>query len=257
MIDIHCHPLPGVDDGAKTVDEAAEMCRMAASDGITHIVATPHCNYDYPFRPDVNQEKLSELQAVVGQEPRLLLGCDFHLSYDNIREVTKDRGSFTVNRTRYLLVEFEDQFIPENMDHVFYDLQVAGLVPILTHPERNPVLQRKPEMVYQWVTRGCLVQVTAQSLTGRFGSTAMRLSETWLARNLVHFFASDAHDTRRRPPLLSMCYDRVTAQKGKSEAERLLQCNPAAVIEDKPLPLGPEPLAPQPTKSWFSWLRRS
>jgi protein-tyrosine phosphatase len=257
MIDIHCHPLPGVDDGAKTVDEAVEMCRMAASDGITHLVATPHCNYDYPFQPDVNQEKLSELQTAVGQEPKLLLGCDFHLSYDNIREVIADRGSFTVNRTRYLLVEFEDQFIPENMDHVFYDLQVAGLVPILTHPERNPVLQRKPEMVYQWVTRGCLVQVTAQSLTGRFGSTATRLSEMWLARNLVHFFASDAHDTRRRPPLLSMCYDRVAAQKGKNEAERLLRCNPAAVIEDKPLPLGPEPLAPLPTKRWFSWLRRS
>ncbi len=257
MIDIHCHPLPGVDDGAKTADEAVEMCRMAASDGITHIVATPHCNYDYPFQPNVNQEKLSELQAAVGQEPKLLLGCDFHLSYDNIREVIKDRGSFTINRTRYLLVEFEDQFIPENMDHVFYDLQVAGLVPILTHPERNPVLQRKPEMVYQWVTHGCLVQVTAQSLTGRFGSTAKRLSEMWLARNLVHFFASDAHDTRRRPPLLSTCYDRVAAQKGESEAERLLRRNPAAVIEDKPLPLGPEPLAPQPTKRWFSWLRRS
>jgi len=257
MIDIHCHPLPGVDDGAKTMDEAAEMCRMAASDGITHIVATPHCNYDYPFRPDVNQQKLRELQAAVGQEPKLLLGCDFHLSYDNIREVIADRGSFTVNRTRYLLVEFEDQFIPENMDHVFYDLQVAGLVPILTHPERNAVLQRKPEMVYQWVTRGCLVQVTAQSLTGRFGSTAARLSEMWLARNLVHFFASDAHDTRRRPPLLSMCYDRVAALKGKSEADRLLRRNPAAVIEDKQLPLGPEPLAPEPTKRWFSWLRRS
>jgi len=257
MIDIHCHPLPGVDDGAKTVDEAAEMCRMAASDGITHIVATPHCNYDYPFRPEVNQEKLRELQAAVGQEPKLLLGCDFHLSYDNIREVIADRGSFTVNRTRYLLVEFEDQFIPDNMDHVFYDLQVAGLVPILTHPERNPVLQRKPEMVYQWVTHGCLVQLTGQSLTGRFGSTAARLSEMWLARNLVHFFASDAHDTRRRPPLLSLCYDRVAARKGRSEAERLLRYNPAAVIEDKPLPLGPEPHALQPTKSWFSWLRRS
>jgi len=155
-----------------------------------------------------------------------------------------------------VLVEFDDQFIPENMDRVFYDLQVAGLVPILTHPERNPVLRRKPEMVYQWVTRGCLVQITAQSLSGGFGSTARRLSETWLARNLVHFFASDAHDTRRRPPLLSPCYDRIAAEKGKDEAERLLQRNPGAVIEDKPLPLGPEPLAPQPPKTWFSWFRR-
>jgi len=257
MIDIHCHPLPSVDDGAKTLEEAVDMCRMAASDGITHVVATPHCNYDYPFQPDVNQEKLRELQAAVGEEPKLLLGCDFHLSYDNIREVTNDRGSFTINRTRYLLVEFDDQFVPENMDHVFYDLQVAGLVPILTHPERNPVLQRKPEMIYQWVTRGCLVQITAKSLTGGFGTTAQRLSEMWLGRNLVHFFASDAHNTTRRPPVLSECYDRIVAQKGKGEAERLLRRNPAAVIEDKPLPPAPVALPPQPSKGWFSWLRRS
>jgi protein-tyrosine phosphatase len=256
MIDIHCHPLPSVDDGAKTLEEAVEMCRMAASDGTTHLVATPHCNYDYPFHPEVNQEKLRELQAAVGEMPKLLLGCDFHLSYDNINQIIKDRGSFTINHSRYVLVEFDDHFIPENMDHVFYDLQVAGLVPILTHPERNPVLHRKPEMVYQWVTRGCLVQITAQSLTGNFGSTAQRLSEMWLARNLVHFFASDAHNTTRRPPLLSLCYDRIAADKGKDEAERLLLCNPGAVIEDKPLPPGPEPLAPQPPKGWFSWLRR-
>lgn len=257
MIDIHCHPLPGVDDGAKTLEEAVDMCRMAVSDGTTHIVATPHCDYEYAFKPEVNQEKLRELQAAVGEEPKLFLGCDFHLSYDNIREITKDRGSFTINRTRYVLAEFDDQFIPENMHHVFYDLQVAGLVPILTHPERNPVLQRKPEMVYQWVTRGCLVQITAQSLTGAFGSTARRLSEMWLARNLVHFFASDAHDTRRRPPLLSLCYDRIAATKGKDEAERLLRRNPAAVIEDNPLPPGPEPLAPERRKTWFSWFRRA
>lgn len=257
MIDIHCHPLPGVDDGAKTLEEAVEMCHMAASDGITHVVATPHCNYDYAFRPEVNEEKRRELQAAVGEKPKLLLGCDFHLSYDNIREIIKDRGGFTINRTRYVLVEFDDQFIPENMDHVFYDLQVAGLVPILTHPERNPVLHRKPEMLYQWVTHGCLVQITAKSLSGGFGATARQLSEMWLARNLVHFFASDAHNTRHRPPLLSVCYDQIAAQKGKGEADRLLRRNPAAVIEDKPLPPGPEPLAPQPAKGWFSWLRRS
>lgn len=257
MTDIHCHPLPGVDDGARTFEDAVAMCRMAADDGTTHLVATPHCSYEYPFQPEVNEKKLSELQQAVGPKPKLLLGCDFHLSYDNIQHVVRDRGSFTINHTRYLLVEFDDHFVPENMDHVFYDLQVARLIPILTHPERNPVFQRKPDVLYQWVARGCLVQITAKSFTGGFGSRARVLSEKWLERNLVHFFASDAHDLKHRPPLLSVCYEKLTAARGGTEADRIMKQNPAAVIQGKPLPPGPEPLAADAYKRrWFSFLRR-
>jgi len=257
MIDIHCHQLPGVDDGAKTFDDAVAMCRMAADDGTTHLVATPHCSYEYAFQPEVNEQKLRELQEAVGPEPKLLLGCDFHLSYDNIQQIIRDRGSFTINHTRYVLVEFDDHFVPQNMDNVFYDLQVAGLIPILTHPERNPVFHRKPEMLYQWVTRGCLVQITGKSFTGGFGSRARELSEMWLDRNLVHFFASDAHDTKHRPPLLSVCYEKLTASKGQAEADRIMKRNPEAVINGGRLPAGPEPVAPDERKrSWLSLLRR-
>lgn len=257
MIDIHCHPLPEVDDGAKTFDDAVAMCRMAADDGTTHLVATPHCSYDYAFRPEVNEQKLRELQEAVGPQPKLLLGCDFHLSYDNIQQIIRDRGSFTINHTRYLLVEFDDHFVPQNMDNVFYDLQVAGLVPVLTHPERNPVFQRKPEILYQWVTRGCLAQITAKSFTGGFGSRARELSEMWLERNLVHFFASDAHDVKYRPPLLSVCYEKLAAAKGEHEADRIMKRNPDAVINDRRLPPGPEPVPPDARKrGWLSFLRR-
>jgi protein-tyrosine phosphatase len=254
MVDIHCHPLPALDDGAPTFEDAVEMCRIAANDGITHIVATPHCNYEFPFRPEINEAKARALQQAVGDRPQLLLGCDFHLSYDNIQQITQDRGSFTINKTRYLLVELDDHFIPENMNQVFYDLQVAGLVPILTHPERNSMFHRKPEVLFEWVGRGCLVQLTAKSYTGGFGERARRLCETWLERNLVHFFASDAHDTTHRPPLLSVCYERVAAARGADEAERIMRRNPEAVIQDQPLPPGPEPLAPRTAKRrWFSF----
>jgi protein-tyrosine phosphatase len=256
MVDIHCHPLPAIDDGAKTFEDAVMMCRMAGDDGITHLVATPHCNYEFPFQPEVNEEKLRELQQAVGDRPQLLLGCDFHLSYDNIQRVIQDRGSFTINKSRYLLVELDDHFIPENMNQVFYDLQVAGLIPILTHPERNPVFHRKPEILYDWVGRGCLVQLTAKSYTGGFGERARRLCEMWLERNLVHFFASDAHDTKYRPPLLSVCYERLAAAKGESEAERIMRRNPEAIIQGRALPPSPAPLAPKAAKRrWFSFLR--
>jgi protein-tyrosine phosphatase len=153
-------------------------------------------------------------------------------------------------------VEFGEQFVPEHMDNVFYDLQVAGLIPILTHPERNPVFRRKPETLYRFATRGCLVQVTAQSYTGDFGSHARELCEMWLERNLINFFASDAHDTRHRPPLLSACYEKLEAARGPQEADRLMKQNPGAVIAGRALPPGPEPIAPRTRKRpWFLFWR--
>ena len=254
MIDIHCHPLPATDDGPKTFDVAVEMCRMAAADGVTHLVATPHCNYEYPFRPEENQTKLAQLQAEVGDTPQLLLGCDFHLSYDNLRQLIENRGQFTINASSYVLVEFDDHFVPEQMDRVFYELQVAGLTPIVTHPERNPVCCRRPEVLFNWVTRGCLLQVTAQSYTGGFGHAAQRFAEHLLERNFIHFFASDAHDTRHRPPILSPCYQKVAATRGKALADLLLKKNPEAVVKGLPLPPGPPPLGQETVKKSRSWL---
>jgi protein-tyrosine phosphatase len=257
MIDIHCHPLPGIDDGARDPEEAAAMCRMAAEDGVTHLVATPHSNYSYTFDPSLNAQLVRELQEKVGPKPQLLLGCDFHLSYDNIQVCLQDSKDFTINRTCYLLVELPDQFIPENLNRVYYEIQVAGLKPIITHPERNVLLQRKPELVEHWVSIGCLVQVTAQSYTNGFGSKAYKLAARLLDGGLVHFFASDAHDVRRRPPILSRCYRKVAEEKGEEIAGLLLRENPEAVINGKPLP--PQPDASQfrargVKRRWFSFL---
>ncbi|HEV2248790.1 MAG TPA: CpsB/CapC family capsule biosynthesis tyrosine phosphatase [Terriglobia bacterium] len=259
MIDIHCHPLPETDDGAKTFDIAVAMCQMAAKDGITHLVATPHCNYRYAFDAQANRTRLEKLQAAVGDSPKLLLGCDFHLSYENLRKLDEDGTAFSINNTRYLLVEFADHFIPEQMDNVFYQIEVAGFTPILTHPERNPVIQRKPELLYHWAIRGCLVQITAMSYLGGFGPKAHALSEEWLDRNLVHFFASDGHDLIRRPPVLSTCYNKVASDRSEDIADLLLEANPAAVINGAPLPAQAQPLDLKESarkKTWFSIFRR-
>jgi len=259
MIDIHCHPLPATDDGAKTFEVAVEMCKMAAADGITHLVATPHCNYSYEFDPAANRAKLAELQQAVGETPKLMLGCDFHLSYDNIQRLVKNPRDYSVNGTPYVLVEFGDHFVPEQMDNVFYEIECAGLTPILTHPERNPVILRRPELLHRWITRGCLVQVTAKSYTGGFGSEAQRSSELWLGQNLIHFFASDAHDLKHRPPILSACYQKLTEERGERVADLLLNKNPEAVINGKALPHRLPPVLPEaakPKRRWFDFLRR-
>jgi len=197
------------------------------------------------------------LQTAVGESPKLLLGCDFHLSYDNIQKLSATPKDFTINQSSYLLVEFPDQFVPEQLDRVFYEVQVAGLTPIITHPERNPVFARKTGLLYHWVSNGCLSQVTAQSYTGGFGEHPQRLAEAWLDSNLVHFFATDAHSTKFRRPVLSECYRKVAESKGESTAERLLKKNPEAVINDKPMPYQPPPLRPnrpERTRHWFSFL---
>jgi protein-tyrosine phosphatase len=258
MVDIHCHPLHATDDGAKTLEIAIEMCKMAAADGITHLVATPHCDYNYPYLREANETKLAELQKAAGESPKLMLGCDFHLSFDNIKRLVEKPREFSINYTEYVLVEFGDHFIPDQIDNAFYEIESAGLIPILTHPERNPVFVRKPELLNRWVKRGCLVQVTAKSYTGGFGSTARRFAELWLEQNLIHFFASDAHDLKYRPPILSECYEKVAAARGKEVADLLLTRNPEAVINGQPLPPGLEPMDAKPSKKrgWFSFLRR-
>ena len=258
MIDIHCHPLARIDDGPETFDVSVAMCKLAAEDGITHLVATPHFNYQFTFDSERNQNKRAELQAAIGEVPKLLLGCDFHISYDNVQRLTSDDArQFTINQTQYLLIELDDHFVPQQFDQILYNLQVAEVIPILTHPERNPVFRRKPELVSKWVARGCLVQVTAQSYLGGFGEQPQRLTERWLKQNLIHFFASDAHDEHHRPPLLSSCYRRVTEEHGEEVAARLLVKNPEAVINGQALPPAPEPvdLKKAGSKRWFSFLR--
>jgi protein-tyrosine phosphatase len=256
VIDIHCHPLAAVDDGAEEFATSVAMCRLAAADGITHIVATPHCNYEFPFDFALNQSKITELQAAIGDVPRLMLGCDFHVSYDNLTRLAENSSQFTINQKQYLLVELDDHFVPQQYDRVLYNLQLANVVPVLTHPERNTVFRRKSDLVSKWVERGWLIQATAQSYCGGFGEAAKRLTELWLKHNLIHFFASDAHDEEYRPPLLSPCYEKLSRKHGKDVAERLLVKNPEAVINGEQLPSAPDPVrwSEPKRRRWFSFL---
>lgn len=240
MIDIHHHLLFGLDDGPSEIDTSAAMVEMAAKDGITHIVCTPHANARWSFDPEVNRQKLSEIEARVNGKVTLGLGCDFHLSYDNIEDALKNRSKYTINGKQYLLVEFADLMIPTSMNDAFYEMIVAGIYPIITHPERNLTIQRHPERMKEWLREGCLVQVTASSLTGRFGRTAQSLAMQFLERDWVHFLATDAHNVESRPPILREAYEVVAKRFGKETAERLCVSNPRAVFNGDEWPEQPE-----------------
>ena len=242
MIDIHSHILPEVDDGAKSWDIAQEMCRMAAADGIEHMVATPHANERYVYDRAYLRDILNRLRALVGDQPTLSLGCDFHLSYENIQDALRRPHGYTIEDTPYILVELSNYSIPAHMEESFTQLGDKGMRPVITHPERNPILQRTPQRVLSWVELGCIVQVTASAITGSWGERAWRTAEWLLERNAVHVLATDTHDTKHRVPRLSAARKEIEENFGAAVAKALVDDNPWAIVNGLPLPYYPNPI---------------
>lgn len=242
VIDIHCHILPEVDDGPKTWDVAVEMCRMAAADGITHTVATPHANDRYAYDRAYLSDLLSQLREKVGSTLQFSLGCDFHLSYENLERVLDQPHDYTIGETNYLLIELSNYSIPTQLADCFRRLGDRGLTPILTHPERNPILQQTPQRVLEYADQGCLVQVTASSLTGFWGERPEIVARWLLDRSAVHILATDAHETRRRVPVLSEARDVVARLLGAEYADALVEGNPGAIVKGMPIPYCPRPV---------------
>jgi protein-tyrosine phosphatase len=228
MVDIHSHVLYGLDDGAKTREQSVEMLDIAERSGTTDIVATPHANGQYAFRPDVIAERIAELSALTSV--RIHPGCDFHLQFDNIEEALADPGKFTINHKAYLLVEFPGMSIFTETDAILERLLDGGMVPIISHPERNAALQRRLDDLARWVERGCYVQVTAASYTGLFGRAAKTCAHELIERGLTHFVASDAHDGRTRTPSLREAYTLLADRWGEDAIRPLFEENPRAVL---------------------------
>ena len=233
MVDIHCHILPGVDDGSQSWEMTAEMCRVAAQDGITHIVATPHSNDQFDYDRDLYAGMLGQLSDAGDGKLTFSLGCDFHFSYDNIRDALAHPRRYTIGDSQYLLVEFSDYGLPPSVKQDLFSLSSSGMVPVITHPERNQILLRRPELVLAMVEQGCLVQVTANAVTGFWGQQSKRMVEWLLKRDAVHVMASDAHDPDRRKPLMSDAREAVAKLAGQEIADVLVTLNPAAIVEGK------------------------
>ena len=244
MVDLHSHILPGLDDGAKTITDALAMAEDAIADGITHVVGTPHASSGYRFDYARVRAARDELGERLEGRLTLATGCDFHLNHENLVAIRQDPRPFCLNQHDYLLVEFNEFSIPPAMDQTLHELQLAGLRPIVTHPERNGILRTRPERLEQWVRHGSFVQVTAGSLTGVFGPGPQQDAWVWIKQGLVHFICSDAHNTARRPLKLKFAYDVVAEHLGQDIARCYFFDNPMAAFEGRPLPYVPE-IAPR------------
>ncbi len=251
MVDIHSHILHGMDDGAASFEVSLEMVKMAAAAGTTDIVATPHANSRYNFQPELIAGRIQELQSAAGGGIRIHRGCDFHLSAQNLEWASREPTRFSINGLNYLLVEFPDFSLFQGIEQVFDGLKAVGLTPIVTHPERNPHLAKDLPRLRRWVADGIPLQVTAQSVTGEFGAELARWCVKAIEEGLVHFIASDGHDTVRRPPKMDAARSFLEAEFGAEYAELLVDIHPRAVIEGQMMEVRPIPPARRKSKKWF------
>ncbi|MGV8042502.1 MAG: tyrosine-protein phosphatase [Thermoanaerobaculaceae bacterium] len=239
MIDIHVHVLPGIDDGPADLGEAVEMCRMAAADGVTTVVATPHQVHEEWENTDAAQirQLCAEVEGAAGQAVHVLPGAEIRACME-IPAGLDDQarsGLLSLAGSRYVLVEPSPYPFAPSLGDLVYELCVAGWRPVLAHPERYGYLAEDPERMRSLVGKGALLQVSAGSVTGSNGRRAHEAVRFLMDNRLAHFLASDGHDRAARPPRLGEARALVAGRWGETLAEALTEANPRAVIEDRPL----------------------
>ena len=277
MIDLHSHILPGLDDGPRTFEESVEMCRISYRDGITTIVATPHTlNSVYETRRSTILARVQELNAAIreklfsapspfpdrpaGSETRrlqdpgpefpphfanqmnlkILPGADVHFSEEVLSQRDQDKITTIADGGKFLLLEFPPWGVPYGAEAVLFDLLARRITPIISHPERNLEVARRPQRYAHMVQMGCLGQITGASLMGGFGGEAKQAAENLLRSNLVHFIATDAHSANGRPPVLSEAVRAAAKIVGKEQAWKMVTEYPQAILEGR-RPSLPEP----------------
>lgn len=258
MIDLHCHMLPGIDDGAVDLETSLAMARMAVADGVTCVACTPHI-YPGMYENDAPgiRQAIKALQFHLDQNGialRLVQGADVHLQPDLVDGIRADRIP-TLNGTRYLLLEPPHHVAPPRFAESLFALQAAGYVPVVTHPERLSWIEDHYETFVEAVRTGCWMQLTAGSLVGRFGRRPKYWSERMLDEGLVHILATDAHDLHRRPPVLSEGREAAARRVGERESENMVRVRTEAIIANQIPDEVPPRSPPVRVAGWRRWFK--
>jgi protein-tyrosine phosphatase len=231
LVDIRSHILWGLDDGPRSLEQSLAMLKLAAKQGTTDIVATPSASFECRFDPQIVAERLAEVRARCAGLIRIHSGSDFHFSFGNIRDALANPQKYTINGRNFLLIEFSDVVIPPATEDILRKFTAKGITPIIGHPERNLILQRSPERLQAWVSLGCVLQITARSLSGHFGKVEQQCAWDLLRQGMGYVIASDARDMIRNPARLDAAWRLVKQELGEDIARRLLIDNPGTIIQ--------------------------
>ena len=243
FIDLHTHILPGFDDGSPDLATSLTMLQMAAENGTGEMVCTPHLaegDWKPAWERVVDSCRALMVAAQERKIPITLYPGVEAAFYSGIELLARGPGAYCINGGRYMLVELPANQLPVSVDDFFFTLQARGIMPILAHPERYPVLQEEPEHLLEWIDRGVLLQVNGPSLLGRMGSKIMAVAENLLQCNMIHCIASDGHGINSRRPLLREAAAKVTAMVGPEISRQLLTINPQQIIANQDIAI-PEP----------------
>jgi protein-tyrosine phosphatase len=236
MIDLHCHLLPGIDDGAQTETESIALLKQAIADGITHMVLTPHVrpgrynntldNLQVPFQR--LQQLITEQQLII----KLSLGGEVRLCDEILGLFTKDNLPFigTYDNKKVMLLELPHNCIPASSDKLIDWFMERDILPMIAHPERNKAIIADINKAAPFIMSGCLFQLTAMSVTGGFGEKAYGVAHQFLEQGLATVIASDAHNSKRRPAILSKAFNYVTDKYGEALAKQLLVETPGKIV---------------------------
>ena len=256
MIDLHSHILPGLDDGARSMEESLEMARIAERDGIEKIVATPHLfrgNFIYEDF-GIIEKKRSELSQALKENnihAEILAGAEVHISHNLIDEIRRNRENLVLNQSSYMFVEFPSDLVFSAAKNLFFELMSEGIIPIIAHPERNSVFIHSPSLLYELIQMGGLSQANSGSFSGLYGRRVEEAVLHFLELNFIHFIASDSHNTHSVVSLLSEAAREAEMIVGKEKARALVKDNPQAVLDDKEIPYLPEPSNPKEKEKSF------
>ncbi|NOY54107.1 MAG: hypothetical protein GXP58_10905 [Deltaproteobacteria bacterium] len=254
MIDIHCHILPGLDDGADNPEETIQMCRLALAEGVTAIFATPHL-FQEMFSTDRELilsvfERTRNLLEEEGIPLKLYPGSDLHLVPDLPERFAQGKG-VTLNHGKYFLLELPSRVLPKNLHGLVFDLISNGYLPIITHPERNLPILRNPSILLELLSAGALCQITAMSVTGEFGKESEWFSRALIEAGGVHFIASDAHSTGWRNPSLLPALKVAENLVGRETARRFVVDHPEIVLAGGEIEAAVVEAFPRRKRFWF------
>lgn len=234
FVDIHCHILPGIDDGARTIEESLALAREAAANGVSDIIATPHLNRElFIFSIEDAKAAFEKLQAAITAEQipiTLHLGAEVKAA-PNIPEGVKSGTIPTLAGSDYLLLEFPFDSVPPFARELVFQIQLAGITPILAHPERNARFQRDPSLLESYLSAGCLTQINSTSLTGHLGRSSQKAAIAFLTNKWVNMIGSDGHKAGGRGVNFKEALSVAAKQVGMEEALKMVLDNPRRILD--------------------------